>query len=64
MDRIGSVSGIEAFFAPKERALRLEKALRDGGVAVLKVSARGRAAIEDIVSPPDSSSTHSDQGID
>ena len=56
--------GIEAFFAPKERALRLERELRDGGVAVLKVSARGRAAIEDIVPPPDPSSTHSDQGID
>ena len=44
--------GIEAFFAPKEKALRLEEELRDGGVAVLKVSARGRAAIEDIVPTP------------
>ena len=50
--------GIEAFFAPKEEALRLERELRDGGVAVLRVSAGGRAAIEDVVAhagPGDSS---------
>ena len=56
--------GIEAFFAPKEEALRLEEELREGGVAVLKVSAKGRAAIEDIVPSPDSDSSDSDQGID
>ncbi|MCP3672495.1 MAG: GDYXXLXY domain-containing protein [Gammaproteobacteria bacterium] len=41
--------GIEAFFAPKEKALQLEKALRDGGVAVLMVSAGGKARIKDVV---------------
>jgi len=56
--------GIEAFFAPKERALRLEEELREGGVAVLKIAANGRAAIEDIIPSPDSSSSESDQGID
>ena len=56
--------GIEAFFAPKEKALRLEEELREGGVAVLKVSAKGRAAIEAIVPFPDSDSSDSNQGID
>ena len=56
--------GIEAFFAPKEEALRLERELRDGGVAVLKVSAKGRAAIEHIVRSLDSDSSDSDQGLD
>ena len=56
--------GIEAFFAPKEEALRLERELRDGGVAVLKVSAKGRAAIEYIVRSLDSDSSDSDQGLD
>ena len=56
--------GIEAFFAPKEEALRLERELRDSGVAVLKVSAKGRAAIKDIIPSPDSSSPDSDRGID
>ena len=56
--------GIEAFFAPKKEALRLERELRDGGVAVLRVSASGRAAIEGIVPSPDSGSSDSDQGMD
>lgn len=56
--------GIEAFFAPKEEALRLERELREGGVAVLKVSASGRAAIEGVIPSPDSSSSDSDQGLD
>lgn len=41
--------GIEAFFAPKERALKLEKHLRNGGTAILMVTASGQAAIKDIV---------------
>lgn len=41
--------GIEAFFAPKEKALELERELRDGGVAVLKVSDSGRARLADIL---------------
>ena len=56
--------GIEAFFAPKERALRLEEELRNGGVAVLKVSDGGRAAIEDIIPSSDSGSSDSDPDMD
>ncbi len=41
--------GIEAFFAPKERALKLESDLRDGGTAVLMVSGNGRAALKDVI---------------
>lgn len=37
--------GIEALFAPKEKALQLERELRDGAVAVVKVAANGRAAL-------------------
>jgi len=41
--------GIEAFFAPKDKALQLEKDLRDGGVAVLMVATSGKAALADVV---------------
>ena len=41
--------GIEAFFAPKKRALRLEKDLRNGGTAVLMVTDGGRAALKDVI---------------
>lgn len=41
--------GVEAFFAPKEKALRLEKELSGGGIAVLKIDSNGKAAIKDIV---------------
>lgn len=41
--------GIEAFFAPKEKALQLEKELRDGGVAVLMVASSGKARLKDVV---------------
>jgi len=44
--------GIEAFFAPKEKALRLERELRNGGVAVLMVADSGSVALKDVV--PDS----------
>lgn len=37
--------GIEALFAPKEKALQLERELRDGAVAVLKLAPNGRAAL-------------------
>ena len=53
--------GIEAFFAPKERALALEKDLRGGGTAILMVSDSGRAALKDVIpnqepgAPPDPS---------
>lgn len=56
--------GIEAFFAPKEKALQLEEELRDGGVAVLKVSASGRAAIEDIVPTPEPDPSEAEAGLD
>ena len=41
--------GIEAWFAPKEKALQLETDLRDGGVAVLMVTDNGKAALTDIL---------------
>jgi len=41
--------GIEAFFAPKEKAIALEKTLRESGIAVLMVSSRGKARLKDIV---------------
>ena len=41
--------GIEAFFAPQERALKLERDLRDGGTAVLMVTDGGRAALKDVI---------------
>lgn len=37
--------GIEAWFAPKEKALALEEELRDGGMAVIRVADSGRAAL-------------------
>lgn len=40
--------GIEAFFAPKEKALGLESDLRNGGVAELMVSGGGRARLKNI----------------
>ena len=45
--------GIEAFFAPKDRALKLESDLRDGGVAVLMVTGAGQAALEDVIANSD-----------
>ena len=41
--------GIDAFFAPKEKALQLEKDLRDGGVAVLMVTSDGSVTLKDVV---------------
>jgi len=41
--------GIEAFFAPKEKALGLEKELRAGGVAIIKLAKNGKPALVDIV---------------
>jgi uncharacterized membrane-anchored protein len=40
--------GIEAFFAPKEKAIALEEQLRTGSVALLMVSDDGRARIKDV----------------
>ena len=44
--------GIEAFFAPKIKALQLEKDLRSGGVAVLMVSSGGKARLMEVVGVP------------
>lgn len=41
--------GIEAFFAPKEKALLLETDLRDSGIAVLMVSGGGKARLKDVI---------------
>jgi uncharacterized membrane-anchored protein len=40
--------GIEAWFAPKEKALQLERELRSGAVAVIRVSSSGRAALQQL----------------
>lgn len=40
--------GIEAYFAPKEKALALERRLRDAAVAVVRVAGSGRPALKDI----------------
>jgi len=44
--------GIEAFFAPKQEALDLEKRLRKGATAVLMVSADGKAGIKAVIASP------------
>ena len=44
--------GIEAFFAPKEKALKLERDLRNGGIAILMVAGSGRAALKDVIPNP------------
>jgi uncharacterized membrane-anchored protein len=41
--------GIEAFFAPKEKALDLESKLRSGGIAIIMIANNGKAAIKDII---------------
>ena len=41
--------GIDAYFAPKERALELEKELRGGGIAIVMISGSGKAALQDVV---------------
>jgi uncharacterized membrane-anchored protein len=41
--------GIEAFFAPKDKALSLERKLREGGTAVVMVSSSGRARLKQVI---------------
>lgn len=41
--------GLEAYFAPKEKALALEKELRRGGLAIVMVAGNGKAALKDVV---------------
>lgn len=49
-----SIPHIEAYFAPKAEALRLERRLRLGGVAVINVSASGQAALKGVEALPSS----------
>ena len=42
--------GIEAFFAPKTKALELENKMRKGAIAVLMVSSDGKARLKNILS--------------
>ena len=44
--------GIEAWFAPKEKALALEKTLRGGGIARVMVAGNGKAALKDVTGKP------------
>ncbi|WP_444946522.1 GDYXXLXY domain-containing protein [Microbulbifer sp. VTAC004] len=41
--------GIEAYFAPKKKALQLEKDLREGGVAELMVAPSGQVSLKTVV---------------
>ncbi len=40
--------GIEAYFAPKKKALELEKKLRQNAVATIKVAKNGKAALQEV----------------
>ena len=44
--------GLEAFFAPKDTAVKLEDALRSGGLAVVMVSETGKAALKAVIPHP------------
>tara|TARA_B110000114_G_scaffold145359_1_gene154435 strand:- start:9558 stop:10088 length:531 start_codon:yes stop_codon:yes gene_type:complete len=44
--------GVNAFFAPKSKAIQLTKDLVQGGVAVLMVTDSGRAALSNVVANP------------
>jgi uncharacterized membrane-anchored protein len=41
--------GIEAYFAPKDKAVKLERELAEGGIAVLMVTGSGKAALKSIL---------------
>ncbi|WP_299582796.1 GDYXXLXY domain-containing protein [uncultured Microbulbifer sp.] len=41
--------GIEAYFAPKEKALQLERELRDSGIAELMVAPSGQVRLRNVV---------------
>lgn len=50
--RTGNLSvryGIEAFFAPKEKAMDLENKLRSEGVAIVMLAKNGKPALKDVV---------------
>jgi uncharacterized membrane-anchored protein len=42
--------GIEALFAPPEKALALEKELRRSGIAVVMIADNGKPALKDVIS--------------
>lgn len=41
--------GIEAYFAPKDKALALERDLRDGGIAQVMLSQNGKATLKGVI---------------
>ena len=41
--------GIEAYFAPKEKAQALEKKLRNGGVAIVMIAGNGKASLKKVI---------------
>ncbi|WP_444921794.1 GDYXXLXY domain-containing protein [Microbulbifer sp. CnH-101-G] len=41
--------GIEAYFAPKAKALQLERELRDGGIAELMVAPSGQVTLKNVI---------------
>ena len=41
--------GIEAYFAPKKKALVLEKELRGGGVAIVMIAGNGKATLKEVI---------------
>ena len=41
--------GIEAYFAPKKKALALEKDLRSGGVAIVMIAGNGKATLKEVI---------------
>ncbi len=43
--------GIEAYFAPKQKAMELERKLAHGGVAVVMIASNGKAALKDVLAP-------------
>ena len=43
--------GIEAYFAPKDKALALQKDLRDGGIALVMLSKNGKATLKAVIAP-------------
>ncbi len=42
-------ANIQAFFAPREKALKLEKELRESAVAVIMLDNKGKMALKDVV---------------
>jgi uncharacterized membrane-anchored protein len=46
--------GIEAFFAPRKKAMALESKLRRGGVAEIMVASNGKATLKSVLELPES----------